>query len=161
MLKEISVRVNGQDLHVQVEPRTLLIHMLRDTLKLTGSHIGCVVGRCGACTVLWKGVQVKSCMVFAVQTEGSEILTIEGLAKDNALHPLQQAMWDLDAAECGYCTPGMIMSAYGLLLRNRDPSEIDIKHAISGNLCRCTGYHNIVEAIKKAAKDMKLNNGED
>jgi carbon-monoxide dehydrogenase small subunit len=155
VLKEINVKINGKDCRAQVEPRTLLIHMLRDTLGLTGAHIGCVVGKCGACTVLWQGRQVKSCMVFAVQTAGTEIITIEGLARDEHLHPLQQAFWDMDAAECGYCTPGMIMAAYGFLLKNPSPSESEIKHAISGNLCRCTGYRNIVEAIKKAAQQLK------
>ena len=153
MQQEIDVKVNGKDYQVRVEPRTLLIHMLRDSLGLTGAHIGCVVGKCGACTVLWQGRQVKSCMVFAVQTAGTEILTIEGLADGGRLHPLQQAFWDLDAVECGYCTPGMIMAAYGFLLKNPNPSESEIKHAISGNLCRCTGYRNIVAAIKRAAKE--------
>ena len=155
MLKEISVNVNGVDRTVTVEPRTLLIHMLRDQLGLTGGHIGCVVGKCGACTVLWQGRQVKSCMVFAVQTAGTEITTIEALAQNGKLDPLQQAFWDLDAAECGYCTPGMIMAAYGFLRKNPNPSESEIKHAIAGNLCRCTGYRNIVEAIKKAAKELQ------
>jgi carbon-monoxide dehydrogenase small subunit len=153
--REIAVKVNGTERLVKVEPRTLLIHMLRDTLGLTGAHIGCVVGKCGACTVLWQGRQIKSCMVFAVQTAGTEVVTIEGLAKNGRLHELQQAFWDSDAAECGYCTPGMIMAAYGFLLKNPNPSESEIKHAIAGNLCRCTGYRNIVEAIKKAAKDLQ------
>ncbi len=155
MQKEINVKVNGKEHLVKVECRTLLIHMLRDDLGLTGAHIGCVVGKCGACTVLWEGRQVKSCMVFAVQTSGSEILTIEGLAQNGHLHPLQQAFWDLDAAECGYCTPGMIMAAYGFLQKHQNPSDSEIKHAISGNLCRCTGYHNIVKAIKKAAGELE------
>ncbi len=129
--------------------------MLRDSLGLTGSHIGCVVGKCGACTVLWQGRQVKSCMVFAVQTHGTEVVTIEGLAQKGRLHALQQAFWDADAAECGYCTPGMIMAACGFLLTHPDPSDAEIKHAIAGNLCRCTGYRNIVEAIKNAAKEMQ------
>jgi len=153
--KEISVKVNGEERRLQVEPRTLLIHMLRDTLGLTGSHIGCVVGKCGACTVLWQGRQVKSCMVFAVQTNGTEVVTIEGLAQNGSLHALQQAFWDADAVECGYCTPGMIMAACGFLLQHPDPSEAEIKHAIAGNLCRCTGYRNIVEAIKNAAKELQ------
>jgi len=153
--REIAVKVNGVERWVQVEPRTLLIHMLRDTLGLTGAHIGCVVGKCGACTVLWQGRQVKSCMVFAVQTAGTEIVTIEGLAQDGRLHPLQQAFWDLDAAECGYCTPGMIMAAYGFLLSNAGNDESEIKRAIAGNLCRCTGYRNIVAAIKKAAQELR------
>lgn len=155
MLREVVLTVNGEERTITIEPRTLLVHVLRDHLGLTGSHAGCVVGRCGACTVLWKGVPVKSCMVFAVQAAGSEVTTIEGVSKESALHPLQQAFWDMDAAECGFCTPGMIMSAYGLLLQNGDPSETEIKHAISGNLCRCTGYRNIVEAIKKAARDLQ------
>lgn len=155
MLKEIAVTVNGKEHRVTVEPRTLLVHMLRDDLRLTGTHIGCVVGRCGACTVLWKGRPVKSCMVLAVQTGGSEITTVEGLAQDGALHPLQQAFWDSDAAECGYCTSGMLMAACGLLLKNSNPSESEIKRAIAGNLCRCTGYRNIVEAIKKAASHLQ------
>ena len=118
MLIEISVNVNGVERTVKVEPRTLLIHMLRDQLGLTGGHIGCVVGKCGACTVLWQGRQVKSCMVFAVQTAGSEVVAIEGLAQGGELHPLQQAFWDADAVECGYCTPGMIMAACGYLKKN-------------------------------------------
>lgn len=155
MLREIKVKINGVERVAQVEPRTLLIHLLRDQLGLTGGHIGCVVGKCGACTVVWQGRQVKSCMVFAVQTHGTEVTTIEGLAQNGKLHPLQQAFWDSDAAECGYCTPGMIMAAYGFLQKNPNPTESEIKHAIAGNLCRCTGYRNIVEAIKKAAKEMQ------
>jgi len=159
VLKEVVAKINGEEFRLEVESRTLLVHMLRDSLRLTGTHIGCVVGRCGACTVLWKGVPVKSCMVFAAQISGSEIVTIEGLGEEGALHPLQQAIWDLDAAECGYCTSGMIMAGYGLLLKNKTPSETEIKRAISGNLCRCTGYLNIVEAIKKAAFDIKQKEG--
>jgi aerobic carbon-monoxide dehydrogenase small subunit len=155
VLREIAVKVNGIERLVKAEPRTLLIHMLRDELGLTGAHIGCVVGKCGACTVLWRGRQVKSCMVFAVQTAGTEIVTIEGLAEDGRLHPLQRAFWDCDAAECGYCTPGMIMAACGFLANNPTPDESEIKHAIAGNLCRCTGYRNIVEAIKKAAAELR------
>lgn len=151
MLKKINVKVNGSSYEVEVEPRTLLVHVLRDDLRLTGTHVGCVVGRCGACTVLWNGVPVKSCMVFAVQAEGEEIVTVEGLGEEKQLHPLQQAFWRKDAVECGYCTPGMIMAAYGLLLKETSPTEDQIKRAIAGNLCRCTGYYNIVEAIKDAA----------
>jgi carbon-monoxide dehydrogenase small subunit len=151
MLKTISLTVNGKAYSGEVESRTLLTHFLRDTLRLTGTHMGCVVGRCGACTVVWNGTPVKSCMVFAVQAEGSEILTVEGLAQDKRLHPLQEAFWKNDAVECGYCTPGMLMSAYGLLRKNSQPSDGQIKKAISGNLCRCTGYGNIVAAIKEAA----------
>ena len=151
MLRTISLTVNGKPYTAEAEPRTLLVHFLRDHLRLTGTHIGCVVGRCGACTVLWNGSPAKSCMVFAVQADGGEILTVEGLAEDNSLHPIQDAFWRNDAAECGYCTPGMIMSAYGLLMKSKNPSEDDIKRAIAGNLCRCTGYRNIVAAIKDAS----------
>ena len=151
MLKTISLTVNGKQYSGEAEPRTLLVHFIRDSLRLTGTHVGCVVGRCGACTVLWNGTPVKSCMVFAVQAEGDEIVTVEGLAQDKRLHPLQEAFWKSDAVECGYCTPGMLMSAYGLLNRGNKPTEEEIKKAISGNLCRCTGYGNIVAAIKEAA----------
>ena len=150
MAKTIALTVNGKPFSGEVESRTLLAHFLRDTLRLTGTHLGCVVGRCGACTVLWNGIAVKSCMVFAVQAAGDEIVTVEGLAQDQRLHPLQEAFWQNDAVECGYCTPGMLMSAYGLLQKVKNPSEEQIKKAISGNLCRCTGYHNIVTAIKEA-----------
>ena len=155
MLKTISLTVNGKPYSGEVESRTLLAHFLRDTLRLTGTHTGCVVGRCGACTVLWNGAPVKSCMVFAVQAAGDDIVTVEGLAQDKRLHPLQEAFWKNDAVECGYCTPGMLMSAYGLLSKRNKPTEEDIKRAISGNLCRCTGYGNIVAAIKEAAVNMK------
>ncbi len=151
MLKTISLVVNGKPYSGEVESRTLLVHFLRNTLRLTGSHVGCVVGRCGACTVLWNGTPVKSCMVFAVQAAGDEIVTVEGLAQDKRLHPLQEAFWKNDAVECGYCTPGMLMSAYGLLQKNNRPSEEQIKRAIAGNLCRCTGYRNIIAAIKESA----------
>lgn len=150
-MASISVTVNGTTHQVEVEPRLLLVHLLRDVLGLTGTHIGCVVGRCGACTVLWRGKPVKSCMVFAVQTDGSEVTTVEGLAREGELSPLQRAFWEFDAAECGYCTPGMLMAAQGLLQRNRTPTEAEIKRAISGNLCRCTGYLNIVRAIQAAS----------
>ena len=155
MLKKISLTANGKPCSGEVESRTLLAHFLRDDLRLTGTHLGCVVGRCGACTVLWNGTAVKSCMVFAVQVDGDEIVTVEGLAKDKRLHPLQEAFWKTDAVECGYCTPGMLMSAYGLLCKEKNPSEEQIKKAIAGNLCRCTGYGNIVAAIKEAAANMK------
>jgi aerobic carbon-monoxide dehydrogenase small subunit len=151
MAKTISLTVNGKPCSAEVESRTLLTHFLRDTLRLTGTHMGCVVGRCGACTVLWNGTAVKSCMVFAVQAAGDEVITVEGLAQDKRLHPLQEAFWKNDAVECGYCTPGMLMSAYGLLCKTKSPTEEEIKKAIAGNLCRCTGYGNIVAAIKEAA----------
>jgi aerobic carbon-monoxide dehydrogenase small subunit len=151
MPKTISLTVNGKPYSGEVESRTLLTHFLRDTLRLTGTHMGCVVGRCGACTVLWNGAAVKSCMVFAVQAAGDDVITVEGLSQDKRLHPLQEAFWKSDAVECGYCTPGMLMSAYGLLRRTKSPTEEQIKKAIAGNLCRCTGYRNIVAAIKEAA----------
>ncbi|HMF51377.1 MAG TPA: (2Fe-2S)-binding protein [Candidatus Saccharimonadales bacterium] len=151
MAKTISLTVNGKQYSGEAEPRMLLAHFLRDSLRLTGTHLGCVVGRCGACTVLWNGTPVKSCMVFAVQAEGDDIVTVEGLAQDQRLHPLQEAFWKNDAVECGYCTPGMLMSAYGLLSKGTKPTDEQIKKAISGNLCRCTGYGNIVAAIKEAA----------
>jgi carbon-monoxide dehydrogenase small subunit len=157
VVKQISVRVNGKGHQVEVEPRTLLVHALRDQLRLTGTHIGCVVGRCGACTILLNGSAVKSCMVFAVQTDGGEITTVEGLSENSELHPIQDAFWRKDAAECGYCTPGMIMSAYGLLKKTKNPTEAQIKRAIAGNLCRCTGYRNIVEAIKDVSGHVSRN----
>jgi carbon-monoxide dehydrogenase small subunit len=150
----LRVTVNGTVHESEVEPRLLLVHLLRDVLGLTGAHVGCVVGRCGACTVMWRGKPVKSCMVFAVQAEGSEVITVEGLAGDGELGPLQRAFWEYDAAECGYCTPGMLMAAHGLLQRVRTPTEAEIKRAISGNLCRCTGYLNIVRAIQAAAIEL-------
>ena len=147
-MANLAVTVNGRKYVADIEPRLLLVHFLRDVLKLTGTHIGCVVGRCGACTVLWKNKPVKSCMVLAIETDGSEIMTIEGLSPNDRLHPLQEAFLAADAVECGYCTPGMVMAAYGLLQKNPAASEDDIKRAISGNLCRCTGYVNIVKAIR-------------
>ncbi|HEY1267672.1 MAG TPA: (2Fe-2S)-binding protein [Candidatus Binatia bacterium] len=154
-MANISLTVNGETRTGEAEPRTLLVHFLRDTLRLTGTHVGCVVGRCGACTVMWNGAPVKSCMVFAIQADGDEVVTVEGLARDKRLHPLQEAFWKKDAVECGYCTPGMLMSAYGLLGKGKMPTEAEIKKAISGNLCRCTGYGNIVTAICEAAGNFK------
>lgn len=150
----ISLTVNGQQRQAEVEPRLLLVHLLRDALRLTGTHVGCVVGRCGACTVLWRGKPVKSCMVFAVQADGTEVVTVEGLAQNGQLSALQEAFWEHDAAECGYCTPGMLMAAEGLLRGNPTPTEAEVKRAIAGNLCRCTGYGNIVQAIRAAALAM-------
>ena len=147
----ISVTVNKKAYEADVEPQTLLVHFLRDEVGLTGTHIGCVVGRCGACTILWNEKPVKACMVYAVQAHGTEITTVEGLANNDELHPIQEAFLEADAVECGYCTPGMIMAAQGLLLKNPNPGEEEIKRAISGNLCRCTGYVNIVKAIAAVA----------
>jgi len=148
----ISVTVNGTRHETSATPRTLLVHLLRDELDLTGPHVGCVVGRCGACTVIWDGKVIKSCMVLAVQADGTEVETVEGLAADDGtLSPLQESFWANDAAECGYCTPGMLMAACGLLRENPAPSTAEIRTAISGNLCRCTGYVNIVKAIGDVA----------
>jgi len=148
---DVKVAVNGQTYERDVEPRKLLIHFLRDDLDLTGSHVGCDTGNCGACSVIVDGVLVKSCMMLAVQADGAEIETVEGLAQDGELNPLQQAFSDHHGLQCGYCTPGMLMSATALLRSNPHPSEDDIRTAIQGNICRCTGYVNIVEAIKAAA----------
>ncbi len=150
----ISVTVNGKGYKQEVEPRLLLIDLLREELGFTGPHVGCDTSNCGACTVIVDGLSVKSCTVFAVQADGGDILTIEGLAKDGKLHPIQEAFWEHHALQCGYCTPGMVMSAYALLCTNPKPTEVQIRKAISGNLCRCTGYQNIVTAIKGAADRM-------
>jgi carbon-monoxide dehydrogenase small subunit len=135
-----------------VEPRLLLVHALRDHLGLTGTHVGCDTSNCGACTVHLSGRAVKSCTVLAVQADGEEVTTIEGMAREGSLHPLQEAFWNDHALQCGYCTPGMIMAAAALLQENPNPSEEDVRHALEGNLCRCTGYHNIVRAVLDAAK---------
>ena len=149
--KAITVEVNGQTFEREVDARRLLIHFIRDDLDLTGSHIGCDTGNCGACSILLDGVLVKSCMMLAVQADGAKIETVEGLAKDGELNALQQAFSDHHALQCGYCTPGMLMSATALLRANKQPSELEIRKAIQGNICRCTGYVNIVEAVKAAA----------
>jgi aerobic-type carbon monoxide dehydrogenase small subunit (CoxS/CutS family) len=156
---EISVKVNGLEYHRQVESRLLLIDFLRDELGLTGSHIGCDTGHCGACTVMLNGATVKSCMLLAVQANSSNIQTIEGLAVDGKLHPLQEAFLEQQALQCGYCTPGMILSSLFLLKRDPNPSEEEIKRGIDGNLCRCTGYLNIVKAVKAASSKMNQGNG--
>jgi aerobic carbon-monoxide dehydrogenase small subunit len=148
---DVKATVNGETYERNVEPRKLLIHFLRDDLDLTGSHVGCDTGNCGACSVIVDGVLVKSCMMLAVQADGATIETVEGLAQDGELNTLQQAFSDHHGLQCGYCTPGMLMSATALLRSNPHPSEGDIRTAIQGNICRCTGYVNIVEAIKAAA----------
>jgi carbon-monoxide dehydrogenase small subunit len=145
--KTVAVEVNGDLYEREVDARRLLVHFIRDDLELTGTHIGCDTGNCGACTVLYDGQAVKSCMLLAVQADGAKIETVEGLAQDGELHPLQQAFSDHHALQCGYCTPGMLMSAKHLLDNNREPTETEIRRAIQGNICRCTGYVNIVEAI--------------
>ena len=147
----VTITVNGKVRTASVEPRLLLVHFLREHLRLTGTHIGCDTSQCGACTVLIDGRSVKSCTTFAVQADGSEVTTIEGLASNGELHRLQQAFWDEHGLQCGYCTPGMIMAAVVLLADNPAPSEREIREGISGNLCRCTGYQHIVNAIQRAA----------
>ena len=154
MKRSVTLTVNGSARAVEVEPRALLVHVLRDELNLTGTHIGCDTSQCGACTVLLDGRAVKSCTVLAVQAEGQPITTIEGLASGDALHPLQQGFWEKHGLQCGFCTPGMIMTAYQLLERYPKPTEEQIRHQLEGNLCRCTGYHNIVKAIEWAAEHM-------
>jgi carbon-monoxide dehydrogenase small subunit len=149
---ELNVTVNGQRYERDVEPRKLLIHFLRDDLDLTGSHIGCDTGNCGACSIMVDGVLVESCMMLAVQVDGASVETVEGLAQDGELNALQQAFSDHHALQCGYCTPGMLMSATALLRENGSPSDDEIRRSIQGNICRCTGYVNIVEAIKSAAQ---------
>jgi aerobic carbon-monoxide dehydrogenase small subunit len=150
--KTVAVEVNGDLYEREVDARRLLVHFLRDDLELTGTHIGCDTGNCGACTVLYDGQAVKSCMLLAVQADGAKIETVEGLARDGELHPLQQAFSDHHALQCGYCTPGMLMSAKHLLDNNREPTETEIRRAIQGNICRCTGYVNIVKAIEAASR---------
>ena len=153
--RSVSFTLNGKKMEVEVEPRMLLVHLLREELDLTGTHIGCDTTQCGACTVFMDGASVKSCTIFGVQAAGADILTIEGLKQDGDLHPLQQAFWDEHGLQCGYCTPGMIMSAYGLLRDNPSPNEQEIREGLRGNLCRCTGYHNIVKAVQSAAASMR------
>jgi len=150
----VSLRVNGKQYSREVEPRMLLVEFLREELDLTGTHVGCDTTYCGACTVLMNGAALKSCTTFAVQADGSEITTVEGLEQDTKLHPIQKAFGDSYALQCGYCTPGLMLSAAQLLSRNRRPTDEDIRHAIAGNVCRCTGYQNIFKAIRLAAQDL-------
>jgi len=156
---EVTVTINGEKITKSVEARTLLVHFIREDLSLTGTHIGCDTTSCGACTVLVGGKPVKSCTVFAVQADGADIETIEGLAAGGELHPLQEGFWEKHGLQCGYCTPGMIMSAKDFLARNPNPTEDEIRHGISGNLCRCTGYNKIVEAIQYAAEKLQTAEG--
>ena len=151
MKRSITLHVNGVAQTAEVEPRALLAYVLRDQLDLTGTHIGCDTSQCGACTVHVDGQAMKSCTMLAVQAEGREITTIEGLARDGALHPLQQAFWEKHGLQCGFCTPGMIMTAADLLAQNPKPTDGEIRHALEGNLCRCTGYQNIIAAVQAAA----------
>ena len=152
--KRVSIKVNGVEHSHQVEPRLLLVHFLRDVLGLTGTHIGCETSICGACTVMLDNTAVKSCTVLAVQADGADVTTIEGLAPGENLHPLQEAFWECHGLQCGFCTPGMILAAHQLLMRNPKPTESEIRHALDGNLCRCTGYQHIVDAVQLAAKKM-------
>jgi carbon-monoxide dehydrogenase small subunit len=155
MKKTINVTINGRIYEEDVEPRLLLSHFLRETIGLTGTHIGCVIGECGACSVLLDGKVVKSCLHFAVQADGREVTTVEGLAKNGDLNPVQEAFVKNYAFQCGYCTPGMVITSYALLQRNPNPSEEEIRKALAGNLCMCTGYVQIVEAVKEAARGSK------
>jgi len=155
MKQTIRVTINGRLYEEDVEPRVLLAHFLRENIGLTGTHIGCVIGECGACSVLLDGKVMKSCLHFAVQADGREVTTIEGLAKDGELNPVQEAFVKNYAFQCGYCTPGMVMTSYALLQTNSDPSDAEIRKALAGNLCMCTGYVQIVDAVKDAAKGMK------
>jgi carbon-monoxide dehydrogenase small subunit len=151
MKKTISIAINGKSYTREVEPRLLLVHYLRDTLGLTGTHVGCETSLCGACTVMLDGIAVKSCTMFAVQADGAEITTIEGLAHNGELHPVQEGFWEKHGLQCGYCTTGMIMAATQIIERNPNPSQEEIRHGLEGNLCRCTGYQHIVEAVQYAA----------
>jgi len=151
MTKHVKITINGKLYESDVEPRLLLTHFIRDIAGLTGTHVGCETSICGACTVLSNGLAVKSCTMFAVQADGSEVVTIEGMAKNGALHPLQESFWEEHGLQCGYCTPGMIMCAHQLLGRNESPNESEIRNALDGNLCRCTGYQNIVKAVQSAS----------
>jgi aerobic carbon-monoxide dehydrogenase small subunit len=150
----IKVKINGRDREAVAEPRLLLVHFIREALALTGTHVGCDTSNCGACTVLVNGKPVKSCTMFAVQADGAEIMTVEGLIKDGALHPLQEGFKEEHGLQCGFCTPGMLMSSYALLQKNPEPSDAEIRWGISGNLCRCTGYQNIVKAVRYASRKM-------
>ena len=152
MKKAINLNVNGVSHIDEVEPRMLLVHYLRDVLDLTGTHVGCETSLCGACTVMLDGQAVKSCTVFAVQADGSAVTTIEGFAQNGELHPVQEGFWEKHGLQCGYCTPGMIVTAAQLLERNGSPSREEICHGLDGNLCRCTGYQHIIEAVEYAAK---------
>ena len=155
MPQSITVTVNGASHAQQVEPGLLLVHFLRDVLGLTGTHIGCDTSQCGACTVIVDGLAVKSCTMLAVQANGATIATIEGLASEDELHPIQQAFWEEHGLQCGFCTPGMIMTLLQVLERNPDPTEDELRRSISGNICRCTGYQNIIKAAQNAAKKLQ------
>ena len=148
---QISVTINGETHSSEVESRLLLVEYLRDTLNMTGTHVGCDTSSCGACTVILNGSAVKSCTLLAAQADGGEVTTVEGLADGDQLHPLQEGFWEMHGLQCGFCTPGMIMASYDLLQKNPNPTEEEIRHGLAGNFCRCTGYHNIVKAVQYAA----------
>jgi carbon-monoxide dehydrogenase small subunit len=152
---KITVTVNGAAREAEVESRLLLVHLIREVLQLTGTHIGCDTTHCGACTVLVDGVPTKSCTMLAVQADGRQLMTVEGLESGGKLHPIQEGFWEEHGLQCGYCTPGMMMTGYALLQQNRNPSEAEVRTAISGNLCRCTGYVNIVKAVQHAAAKLR------
>ena len=158
MSVKISVSINGKNYTSEVEPRQLLVYHLREALGLTGSHVGCDTSSCGACTVLLDGLAVKSCTTLAAQVDGCNVITVEGLAKNGSLHPIQEGFKEEHGLQCGFCTPGMIMAAVDLLQNNPNPSETEIRHALEGNFCRCTGYHNIVRSIQWAANKLKETN---
>ena len=155
----VTMTVNGEQRTTEVEPRLLLVHYLRDVLGLTGTHVGCDTSNCGACTVHLDGDAVKSCTVLAAQADGAEVTTIEGIGSEGALHPVQEGFWEHHGLQCGYCTPGMIMAGADLLAKNPDPTEDEVREALAGNLCRCTGYHNIVKAVLDAAKTTQAGAG--
>jgi len=155
MTISVTLIVNGQPVTRDIEPRTLLVQLLRETLELTGTHVGCDTSQCGACVVHIDGKSVKSCTILAAQAQGAKVVTIEGLAQDGKLHPMQEAFRENHALQCGFCTPGMIMSAVDLVQRNPNPSEDTVRHELEGNLCRCTGYHNIVKAVMAGAQAMR------
>ena len=155
MKKSITITVNGVSHHDEVEPRILLVHYLRDVLGLTGTHVGCETSICGACTVILDGQSAKSCTMFTVQADGASVTTIEGMATNGDLHAVQEGFWEQHGLQCGYCTPGMIMAAAQILDRNPDPTDAEIRHGLEGNLCRCTGYQHIVEAVQYASRKMR------
>ncbi len=156
MKREVRIKINGQIYQEEVEPRLLLSYFIREAAGLTGTHVGCVIGECGACSVLVDGKLVKSCLLFAVQVDGKEILTVEGMARNGELHAIQEAFVQKYGLQCGYCTPGMILAAHYLLSHNPDPTDDEIRKGLSGNLCMCTGYMQIVEAVKEAARRLKI-----
>ncbi len=160
-LVNVTMTVNGEERSAQVEPRTLLVHFLRDLLGLTGTHVGCDTSQCGACVVDVNGTTTKSCTMFAVQLDGAEVTTIEGIGDGDEFHPMQEGFWAEHGLQCGYCTPGMIMSSIQLLEENPDPTDDEIREGLEGNFCRCTGYQNIVNAVKYAAKEMRSSESAD